>query len=129
MGKISKGYDDERLASNGVVTYQKDNKGNQFWYNSDGVLTHERTYNGFERWYNASGNCIRMTTPTDATEWFDTEGNITLRTRISWDKPKGGKFAKMVNVEKYVENRDYKVPEYFGYNEELYTTKGFTEED
>ena len=66
-------YVEEKVNDNGVVAYQKDSIGNQFWYSDTGYLVHELSYTGLERWYNTEGFCIRMYTPNENEEtvWYD----------------------------------------------------------
>lgn len=105
----SKKYVEEKCGEFGVVIYQKDNNGNEFWYSDSGSLVHELLVTGIERWYDKDGYLIRMEIPAiNSTRWYNPpceSAGPCESMRIVTDDFNGGQFVNVTmsspNAEKY----------------------------
>ena len=60
------------------LKYEKDDDGNERWYDSKGNLIHEKLSDGFERWheYDSYGHLIHKKGSDEHEEWYDSNGNL-----------------------------------------------------
>ena len=60
------------------LKYEKDDDGNERWYDSKGYLIHYKDSTGYERWYDSKGNLIHEKRSYGYEEWheYDSKGHV-----------------------------------------------------
>lgn len=57
------------------LKYEKDDDGNERWYDSKGNLIHEKSSYGFEMWHDSKGNLIHDKDSDGDETWYDSDGH------------------------------------------------------